>query len=75
MKEELKNIKNLHPRPPHEIKLYARKEAADFLQISLPKLDELTKEGKLRVSRIGGDGEKRYRWEDLQEVLMEVRRV
>ena len=72
MKEELGKIRNIYPRPIHELKLYTRKEAADILQVSLPKLDELTKEEKLKVSRIGGDGDKRYRWEDLQELLVEI---
>jgi len=72
MKKELEKIRNIHPRPLHELKLYTRKEAAEFLEISLPKLDDLTNEGKLKVSRIGGDGEKRYRWEDLQEVLVQI---
>jgi len=72
VKKELEKIRNIHHRPIHELKLYTRKEAADFLGISLPKLDELTKEGKLKVSRIAGNGEKRYRWEDLQEVLVGI---
>jgi len=75
VKKELEKIRNIHPRPVHELKLYTRKEAAEFLSISLPKLDELTKEGKLKASRIGGDGDKRFRWEDLQEVLVGVKPV
>jgi len=72
IKNELEKIRNIHPRPIHELKAYTRTEASELLHVSLPKLDEYTNDGKLKVSRLDGNGEKRYRWEDIQEVLVGV---
>ncbi|UAY52140.1 helix-turn-helix domain-containing protein [Ferruginibacter albus] len=36
-----------------EGKIYTRKEAAEYLKISLPTLNQRTKEGLIKASRIG----------------------
>lgn len=57
---------------PPEKKLLTRREAARYLLISLPVLDELTNSGLVRGYRIGARG-KRYRQLDLDEALQEIK--
>jgi excisionase family DNA binding protein len=53
------------------MQLFSRKEAAEFLRISLRKLDALAAEGKLRYSKIGPGKRARvlYRQEDLDNFI------
>lgn len=53
-------------------KLYTRSEAAELMQISLPTLDQMTKQGEIKCHRIKGKNMKRYKWEDIQQALVEI---
>lgn len=54
-------------------KLYTRKEVSKLLDISLPTLNEWTKNGTIRAYRIGNSKNIRYREKDIQNALIEIR--
>jgi len=59
------------PQPhPSNHKLLSRKEAAEYLDISLPTLDKYTKLGRIRGTRLGG--RVLYSDEDLEKSLTEI---
>ena len=72
IKEELKSYKIPFPDAPPVPKLYTRVETSDIMQISLPTLDEMTKQGKIKCHRIGDTNMKRYQWKDIQAALVEI---
>ena len=72
IKEELKSYKVPLPDDHSMPKLYTRAETSDIMQISLPTLDDMTKQGKIKCHRIGDTNMKRYRWKDIQEALIEI---
>lgn len=45
-----------------------RKEVAEYLKISLSKLDMLTKTGELKSFKMGGR-QVRYKWSDIEQYL------
>lgn len=51
-------------------KLYTRKEVAQMLNISLPTLDERTKDGTITAYRLGRNV--RYKHDDVQNALQEI---
>ena len=53
-----------------ETKPLTRKEAASYLDVSLPTLHEWTKIGKIRGARIGA--QVRYRHEDIEAALKDI---
>ena len=72
IKEELKSYKVPLPDDHSTPKLYTRAETSVIMQISLPTLDDMTKQGKIKCHRIGDTNMKRYRWKDIQEALVEI---
>lgn len=70
IREELRSFDFQQQQPVPDPKLYTRKETAEIMQISLPKLDELTNQGDIKCYRIGDTNMKRYRWEDIQTALV-----
>lgn len=55
------------PQPTKPDHYLSRKEAAKYLGVSLPTLDELSKNGKIKFSRIGRI--KRFLFSDLVEAM------
>ncbi|HEY4875440.1 MAG TPA: helix-turn-helix domain-containing protein [Puia sp.] len=51
-------------------KVLSRKEAAHYLKLSLPSLDKLTKQGKIKVSRLGRS--KKYLLSDLDKAFEQL---
>jgi hypothetical protein len=72
IKEELKSYKVPLPDDHTTPKLYTRAETSEIMQISLPTLDDMTKQGKIKCHRIGDTNMKRYKWKDIQEALVEI---
>ena len=70
-KSELENI-SLPTATQPEKKLLTRLEAARYLRISLPILDELTNSGVIPGYRIGARG-KRYKQAELEDALLEIK--
>lgn len=79
--KRLSNIESLlldikHPPKSNDIssegdQLLTRKEASKFLKISLPKLDEFTRDGDIPASRIGTRA--RYLKTDLVNSLVKIK--
>lgn len=56
-------------------KLYTRKEVSKLLDISLPTLNEWTKNGTIKAYRIGNSKNIRYREKDIQNALIEIKTI
>lgn len=69
IKAELANIAPKQDNS-NDDKLYTRKEVAKILKLSLPTLDERTKDGTIKAYRIGGNV--RYKHSDVQKSLQEI---
>lgn len=67
MREELDSISQF------EEKLFTREEAAQFLSISLPTLNEWTKKGKIKCHQIPGTGRVYYLRSDLLNSVEECK--
>ena len=70
IREELESFQLPQNATLQEPKLFTRTETSEIMQISLPTLDELTKQGSIKCHRIGDTSLKRYRWEDIQAALI-----
>lgn len=70
--EAIKSIPKEQPKQPNEVFL-TRKEVAKLLKISLPTLNEHSKNGKIRSYLIGG--RVLYRQSDILNSLHEVRAI
>ncbi len=53
-------------------KLLTRKETSEIMQVSLPTIDNMTKQGKLKCYRIGNTNLKRYKMEDINDLLLQI---
>lgn len=56
------------PTPPTRLPSGTRQEVADYLQISVSKLDMMTRSGELKAFKLGGR-QVRYKWKDIDEYL------
>jgi hypothetical protein len=70
--EELKSYEFQAPQPVPDPKLYTPDETAEIMQITTDTLRERTNQGIIKGYRIGGTRRKRYRWEDIQNALVEI---
>lgn len=70
--EAIKSIPKEQPKQPNEVFL-TRKEVAKLLKISLPTLNEHSKNGKIRSYLIGG--RVLYKQSDILNSLHEVRTI
>lgn len=61
------NSQNSPSKEPPKERFLSRKEAAKMLGVSLPTLDDLSKNGILKFSRLGRI--KRYKYSDLVEAM------
>jgi len=72
LEEKLKAFTpQLPPQPPQRETYGTRKDVAKELHISLPTLNELTKNGTLQGNRIGG--RVLYKWDYVFEAVKEIK--
>lgn len=70
VKDELSSLVKQIEKIDSSMKLYTRKEVAKMLDISLPTLNDWTKDGKIKAHRIGT--RVRYKEKDVEVALKEI---